>query len=397
MIVFQNDGVIDPIAFKAFGVNAKENNNPIGYFGTGLKYAIAVLLRTGHSITIYSGGMTYKFREESTMFRGQQFEFVYVNEERLSYTLDLGKNWEVWQAYRELRCNVIDEGGKVYEANQDFVPFNGDTTLIVVSGPEIDGTHRTANQIFLETKPILASSEVEIHEGSDRGHFYYRGIRAGRSDRQTLYKYNIKFDCELTEDRTIDSVYLNSLHLASLIASSNDKELISKILTANAAEFHEGSLDFDWQSVHNNASETFLKCIEELSEVRHFDVNRTALTVYRKRRNKTISPEPAELSEADRQMLQRAIGYAKEMGFDVGSYEIYIAKKLGKDVLGVAARETIYVGYDCFERGMRTLVHALVEEFIHLRYSVPDCSRQMQNLLFDKLLNFGSRLIGKDF
>jgi len=43
MIVFENQGEIDLIAFTPFGVNTKETDSPIGFFGTGLKYATAVL------------------------------------------------------------------------------------------------------------------------------------------------------------------------------------------------------------------------------------------------------------------------------------------------------------------------------------------------------------------
>lgn len=55
MILFQNPGEIDLLSIASFGVSVKEGENPIGFFGTGLKYAIAVLLRTGHRITVMTG------------------------------------------------------------------------------------------------------------------------------------------------------------------------------------------------------------------------------------------------------------------------------------------------------------------------------------------------------
>ena len=39
MIVFENAGEIDPRLFALIGVNVKESENAIGFFGTGLKYA----------------------------------------------------------------------------------------------------------------------------------------------------------------------------------------------------------------------------------------------------------------------------------------------------------------------------------------------------------------------
>ena len=54
-IIFENPGEIDPVAIITFGINVKESDHPIGFFGTGLKYALAILLREGQPITIQSG------------------------------------------------------------------------------------------------------------------------------------------------------------------------------------------------------------------------------------------------------------------------------------------------------------------------------------------------------
>ncbi len=54
-VIFRNKGVIDPSSITTFGVSSKENPGAIGFFGTGLKYAIAILLREGCDITIHAG------------------------------------------------------------------------------------------------------------------------------------------------------------------------------------------------------------------------------------------------------------------------------------------------------------------------------------------------------
>lgn len=55
MIVFENEGEIDPQLIMLIGVNVKASDSAIGFFGTGLKYAIACLLRWGEEIEIQSG------------------------------------------------------------------------------------------------------------------------------------------------------------------------------------------------------------------------------------------------------------------------------------------------------------------------------------------------------
>lgn len=60
-IYFSNRGLIDLDVIRTMGVNVKENDNPIGHFGTGLKFAIATLLRTGHKVDLYRGDEKISF------------------------------------------------------------------------------------------------------------------------------------------------------------------------------------------------------------------------------------------------------------------------------------------------------------------------------------------------
>lgn len=45
MIVFENAGELDVRAATLIGVNVKESANPVGFFGTGLKYVLACVAR----------------------------------------------------------------------------------------------------------------------------------------------------------------------------------------------------------------------------------------------------------------------------------------------------------------------------------------------------------------
>lgn len=60
-VYFANEGLIDLDVIRTMGVNIKTNDNPIGYFGTGLKFAIATLLRTGHSVNLHRGDVRFEF------------------------------------------------------------------------------------------------------------------------------------------------------------------------------------------------------------------------------------------------------------------------------------------------------------------------------------------------
>lgn len=97
IISFQNPGLIEPEAFTTFGVSAKENDNPIGFFGTGLKYAIAIILRLGGKVEIWRGKNYYGFFPVTKEFRGNPVTYVGMSHNgeaiiQLGYTTDVGKN-----------------------------------------------------------------------------------------------------------------------------------------------------------------------------------------------------------------------------------------------------------------------------------------------------------------
>jgi hypothetical protein len=85
-VIFENDGEIDAAAIRTFGVSVKQGDNPIGFFGTGLKYALAILLRTGHSVAIQSGLEKHRFALKDVTIRGETFQVVTMNRRELGFT-----------------------------------------------------------------------------------------------------------------------------------------------------------------------------------------------------------------------------------------------------------------------------------------------------------------------
>lgn len=60
-VYFANAGLIDLDVIRVMGVSVKTGPNPIGYFGTGLKFALSTLLRTGHRVVMTRGGERIEF------------------------------------------------------------------------------------------------------------------------------------------------------------------------------------------------------------------------------------------------------------------------------------------------------------------------------------------------
>lgn len=246
MIIFENDGEIDIRLATMIGVNVKENANAIGFFGTGLKYAIACLSRWGESIVIQSGEHEYSFGLEQVEIRGKEFGLLTMSSRydrlQLGFTTELGKQWEPWMVYRELWCNAQDETEpRIYEAD-DAPRGRADTTRILVAGEKIEQAHATKAEFILEGRePLLKTKGLEIYEGEGR-RIFYRGIAVQTLEKTGIYTYNITDQLYLTEDRTAGSWQTNSI-IARGLSLIADRGVISATIAA-PAERMESQLDY---------------------------------------------------------------------------------------------------------------------------------------------------------
>ena len=112
MIIFQNPGVPDIRAFTTIGISVKEGENTIGYFGSGFKNAVAIILRHGLKITLYAGTKSYHFGTKTIKVRGESFDLVTMNGEELGFTTKMARNWELWMEERGRGEKEKEEGGE---------------------------------------------------------------------------------------------------------------------------------------------------------------------------------------------------------------------------------------------------------------------------------------------
>jgi len=383
MIVFENQEPIDVHAITTIGVNAKESNNPIGYFGTGLKYAIAIILRNGGNITIQSDGDFYTFDVEEAIIRGKPFQIITMNGEKLGFTTHFGVNWEVWQAFRELYCNALDENGTVYETKDDVLkskPFSG-TRVMVSNLPEFDHWFLRKNEIVLESEPVYRHQLLEIHD-TGRSDICYRGIRAKQVGR-AAYQYNFTVQCSLTEDRTIkDTDYWLWDLISRALWSCPHEHVIEKILTVPDG-YYEKHLTFS--SVWGAPSDAFRNVINRYKND-FSSINRSAMQAVLDYYNEVCEPEPYEMSKVEKQQLKKALKIVNELGYDIDMSQITCTKTLGKHVLGLCKQQKIYLAQRVFEKGTKMVASTLLEEAIHLINGAEDYTREFQDILLDKII-----------
>lgn len=203
-------------AFTSFGVHAKPNTtNPLGHFGTGLKYAVAIILRMGGKIRLVVDGTEYEFYTMDANFRGKMIKKVRMRKRNsilakwrsteLAFTTELGKNWGLWQAFRELESNTRDENGT---SGVDLDAPDGGT-LIEVTCNGFDEVSEEQNQVFLDTKgpKVGESTHVTIYDSPSK-YIYYRGVRVHEMQYPARFTYDFKQGMvQLSEDRSAMDVY----------------------------------------------------------------------------------------------------------------------------------------------------------------------------------------------
>lgn len=282
---FLTPGLMDTSSFTTFGLNAKPGtSSPIGHFGTGLKYAIAVILRHGLSLRMFIGEVEYEFYTKKTKFRGREFDSVHYRKKggllrsiqyhKLPFTLELGKNWELWMAFRELYSNTLDEQGDIEQFESGNISGTNGFTAIYVEGADFTELFKNRNEFFLD-KPdevIDTTSKVTIYNSPSK-YMYYNGMRVATLPKPSVYTYDLggATSWMLTEDRTLKYENWAWESIAEAIVNDiTDASFIRKVIKAskgqedNKKKLFEDYLPFDTVLDSTKGSATFQEAIKDI-------------------------------------------------------------------------------------------------------------------------------------
>jgi len=392
-VVFENAGEIDPLTIQTFGVSVKEGDHPIGFFGTGLKYALAILLRTGHKVTLQAGASQHEFKLAEKTIRGTPFSLVYMDDTPLGFTDQIGKTWEVWMAYRELYCNTKDESGTVGTADAMPEPTAG-VTRFIVEGDEFLTQHTNRHIFLLEGQPFLKLDGVDVHKGEACGVFY-RGILVHRfpKGKSSIYTYNFTRHIDLTEDRTAKYSVFLPMYLASDFLACEDEDFLKQVLVAEEKHYEH---DIDFKDTYGPAKPVpaFNNTVSCLMQDRAVRTNYSAVRTYKEANRAKLEPATTTLRGVEAEMLERGVKFAKSLGFQVEDYPLVVTDSLGAGIYACAEGGRIYIARQSFQHGTKMVAAALIEEFIHLRYDLRDETREMQTFLLTRLVSLGEELGG---
>ena len=378
IVKFGNSGIIDPRVWSTFGVSVKESDNAIGQFGTGLKYAIAVLMREGRSLSITSGSNVYDFGVQDTVIRDSEFQQITCNGKALPFTTHLGAKWELWQAYREIYSNCVDEGGAI--------GFDGDTVVHAELG---DIYH---SDVFLDKEAenkVTSSPLCDVYAGNSNV-IYYRGIRAMDLPRPSKYTYDIK-TADLTEDRTIKYQFEVFKAIASALLRSASGVFVYDFIT-QTKDWFESAVDFDYS--HETPSDCVTACVSA-----HRKKGLWLQEGAYKKVLQALGPEQYDANAPEGRhkiIIEKAMLFCESINLPI-TYPVLRVADLGADTLALADTRTnrIYLSDRVLDMGTKQVAAALIEENLHLQKGLKDCTYDMQNFLFDQIVTMGERLTGE--
>lgn len=380
-VQFITPTVLDLDFLRIIGASVKTSDSAIGYFGTGLKYSIATAIRNGCRVEIKicqdNKLETYKIELQKGELRGREFNFIAINGERLAYTTELGKNWELWEAYRELHSNTLDEGGIIGDSVSVSDVKSDDWTAIIIYSDNFHQEYVKRDAIFINKEkmglPIYEDEHLIVYD-KPTTYGFYRGVRVCSFEVQSTMTFNILKGVQLTEDRTVKSMWDFNYELMRITATQDAKTAFKVF----------GNPLFTKVSLYGtHMSDEFIECAVENKNASAIALRFMECAIQSKRI--TYDYAPHVLSSYEKAMLEKAWKIVAVIGYQ--PHKVSFVKSIPGGAYGTYTRTTgeIRIAQKTFEMGDLFLAATLAEEIIHKEEGHDDCDRNMQNFLFQKI------------
>ena len=327
MITFINPGSLDLRAIKVVGLTSKSGEDTIGRFGTGFKYALAVVARLGGTVSIWAENEWHKIGTREENFRGESFLQMTINDEDLPFAASLGRDWEAWMAFREFYSNALDEGGNVHRFETRPEPED-DQIIIAVEWDAFEAIFFSMEEHFIggDEKPVWETAGLQVFPG--RSSFvFYKGIAITKLEEPAAQRYNITSYIDLTEDRTAKYSWQVMSRIQTYLVECTDEEICMRAV--DARNTFESKLDF---SACSDVSPTFLGAAASLEH----SANETAVALVRKQL--PADPElvsigtTADTSDPAEKTLHSALKRIRKIGGNTTSATFILAR--GQTIVG---------------------------------------------------------------
>lgn len=412
-VCFENKGEVPINAFKLLGASSKRgDSSKIGYFGTGLKYAIAVMLRQGIDFKVYSGEKEVKIGTRSTKFLEETVQVMTVNGEKTSITLDAGVDWKPWFAIREIYSNAVDEGGNMV-LNVEPDGKAGYTRIFV------DTESQALTDVFQNWGMYFTNNRQSIYSNS-YGTLYdkmstapefvafRKGIRVHEQREHSIFDYDLR-DVEINESRVAVYGFMVKQSCSELLASSN-AECIQRFL--DLSKNPHNSMFVEWNRSFWDYTSTYSfsnDWVDLLSDLRivpsdyagKYDITEKTIILPDQLIRKLVSrfgdaintagsnkDKFTVLNNIDKKPLQKVLDVFSVAGFHWELDKVDVVRFNDNDILGQAKDGRVLLSSDLFTHANKHLAASvLLEEIVHAKTGYSDGSRELQNYLFNAITN----------
>ena len=418
-LTITNEGLIDEKALNLIGVSDKRGNDEkIGYCGSGLKYAIAYLLRNNHDVELYSGKKKISIDTVKGEFRDQEYDIIRINKRETSFTTSMGPDWKLWFAVREIYSNAIDEGNATIEIKDGITPDINKTIFCIRVDDGI-------NEIINNFDSYFATRRKEIHSGyasyhgtvklydpiaRGKANIYRKGIRCYETNLKSIFDYDFD-NIEINESRVIKYSFQLPDALDHYYRHTDNQYIIQQLFEQiNNKEYLENSIDWD----QNEFSPAWLDAIAnrilipyELSGwyAGEFEMpihlpGKLILCLQMHFKDKIKTPigmkkngvNYREINYNDLHNMNKAIwkavkDFCKECEYQI-PYDVKFVEFSDENVFGSVDNGNVLIGLTAFSRGKFEVLSTLIEEIVHIESKKGDETRSFQDALIRHFVNY---------
>lgn len=434
-IIISNQGTVLPEAYTIVGLSSKRNDDSkIGMFGTGTKYAIAVLMRNGYQISIITGEYGATFTTEDKEFRGNAFQQVsmkieYFDDRKpeiipMGMSTEMGMQWEVNDGLREFICNARDEGGfdvrmgsgsitkDVKSVKALHKKIGEPTTSIIITSAQDDQRLKTYlkkfDEMFLFNRTaIYISDNISVYKKVSRDNrlrVYRNGVCVLQDELMSVYDYELNL-VDLSERRTTD-MWQAQYEFSRAVFTLPD-ELLSDILVRSTV-LHFESTGVHYEVLPGRVPRIFQDVVlatEDLLERAGDKLFSRKVLLVPETWYKFLRTVPGlqsvhsvigevslmsgkeyrfdQLSSLEKLTVEKALKFVQDAGYRIELKDLHFNEM---DSMGLFRDNQIYISTKYIKNGVYELVNTIIHEIMHRESKAVDESRAFENYLIQEII-----------
>ena len=275
---------VNRLKLEKLGFSTKrDNDETIGQFGSGIKFAPIAAIRKGMEFVFAGADAKGSYTLEYIIKDEEGIPSVFYKypdyEKPSSFTADAGLlSWENdFQIYREVIANAVDEAkisGKDWSVDivdvEKIIPVDGEFSVYITATDSLFDIHDNFDKYFsFNREPIVSHEGMKLyHPIDDTFRVYCKGVLVYSADKlaksfgskETKGIFDYEFDeLSLNEERTVASTWdMNSL-IVRVLAKTQDVEFAKSLLEVFNTQMYEDYYEFNhipsyhWDATYINS------------------------------------------------------------------------------------------------------------------------------------------------